>query len=387
MKEQIELINEVRKFLVSYEKENQLTENEFSVFQYINFQEVLMSKIFKDLLNPRGKHGQGSLFLDQFLSLLEIENPILTERFSIITEALTSHLDSNRRIDILLNWNNKFGIGIENKPYTIDQKNQLSDYSIQLSKEFNDNYVLVFLSNRHPYDTSIKEDLLETLTKQKKFKHLDFNHIIKWLEESKKEVKSQKIIYYLEDLINQTKIKMDINNENKYNSDLIKILLNSDENIKATFEIAKSFDGLRIHIAENFVKNLLELFEKEGTKSKFILDLKESKSYRINLTIKRIDKEWGEFSCGLFDYDGEGLHYAINLGKDEKNNREQIVKELTNLKEWKNVDGEYILWKKHYNNKWYNSPEDTIAFKNEEENTYKELMVLINTLNKILCNQ
>lgn len=386
MKEQIELINEVKKFLVSYEKENQISAKEFSVFQYINLYEVLMSKIFKDLLNPRGKHGQGSLFLDQFLSLLEIENPILTERFSIITEALTSHLDNNRRIDILLNWNNKFGIGIENKPYTIDQKNQLSDYSIQLSKEFNDNYVLVFISNRHPDVTSIEKDILESLTKQKKFIHLDFNDIIKWLEESKEEVKSQKkvnatkIYHYLEDLINQ--IKMDINNENKYNSKLIEFLHNSDENIKTTFEIAKSLEGLRIHIAENFVKKLMELFDKEGTKSKFILDLKESKSYRINLTIKRIDKEWGEFSCGLFDYDGEGLHYAINLGKDEKNIREQIVKELTNLKEWVNDKGEKILWKKHYNNKWYNSPEDTIAFKNEVENTYKELMVLINMLNK-----
>jgi hypothetical protein len=125
---------------------------------------------------------------------------------------------------------------------------------------------------------------------------------------------------------------------------------------------------------------------KDGKEFEFNFDPKKI-SYKINLSIKRNNKEWGEYSCGLFDYDGEGLHYAINLGKDEKNNREQIVKELTNLKEWKNVDGEYILWKKHYNNKWYNSPEDTIAFKNEEENTYKELMVLINTLNKILCNQ
>ena len=104
-------------------------------------------------------------------------------------------------------------------------------------------------------------------------------------------------------------------------------------------------------------------------------------------SIKRINKEWGEYSCGLFDYDGDGLHYAINLGKDEKNIKDQITKELTNLKEWLNVNGEKILWKKHHNNKWYNSPEDTIAFRNEVENTYKELMVLITTLNNILCNQ
>ena len=359
-----------------------MNSNEFSVFQYIDFHEVLMSTIFKDLLNPRGKHGQGSLFLDEFLSLLEIENPVLTERFSIITEALTSHLDSNRRIDILLNWSNKFAIGIENKPYAIDQENQLSDYSKQLSKEFNDNYVLVFISNRPPDESSIEKDMLQSLIEQNKYVHIDFNDIIKWLETSKGKVESQKIIYYIEDLIGQ--IKMDINNENKYNSELIEFLHNSEENIKATFEIVNSFDGLRTQIARNFVEELKNLLIKNGKEFEFNLEPKES-SYRINLPIN--PEKWGEYSCGLFDYEGDGLHYAINLGKDENNIQEQIAKELTNLKEWVNVNGEKILWKKHHNNKWYNSPEDTIAFRNEVENTYKELMVLITTLNNILCNQ
>ena len=380
----MEDLNYVKKLLINSKKKDQMNSNEFSVFQYIDFHEVLMSTIFKDLLNPRGKHGQGSLFLDEFLSLLEIENPVLTERFSIITEALTSHLDSNRRIDILLNWSNKFAIGIENKPYAIDQENQLSDYSKQLSKEFNDNYVLVFISNRPPDESSIEKDMLQSLIEQNKYVHIDFNDIIKWLETSNEKVKLPKITHYIEDLINQ--IKMDINNENKYNSKLIEFLHNSEENIKATFEIVNSFDGLRTQIARNFVEELKNLLIKNGKEFEFNLEPKEF-SYKINLTIKRINKEWGEYSCGLFDYDGEGLHYAINLGKDENNIQEQIAKELTNLKEWLNVNGEKILWKKHHNNKWYNSPEDTIAIRNEVENTYKELMVLITTLNKILCNQ
>ena len=384
MEKQIEFLDKVKQSLVSYAKENLISAKEFSVFQYIDFHEVLMSTIFKDLLNPRGKHGQGSLFLDEFLSLLEIENPVLTERFSIITEALTSHLDSNRRIDILLNWGNKFGIGIENKPYTIDQENQLSDYSKHLSKEFNDNYVLVFLSNRPPDVSSIEKDMLQSLIEQNKYVHLDFNDIIKWLETSKGKVEYQKIIYYIEDLIDQ--IKMDINNENRGNSELIELLVNSEENIKATFEIVNSFDGLRTRIARHFVEELKNFLIKDGKEFEFNFDPKEF-SYKINLSIKRNNKEWGEYSCGLFDYDGEGLHYAINLGKTKKNIKKQIAKELTNLLEWESADGEKILWKKHHNNKWYNSPEDTIAFRNEVENTYKELMVLITTLNNILCNQ
>ena len=384
MEKQIEFLDKVKQSLVSYAKENLISAKEFSVFQYINLHEVLMSTIFKDLLNPRGKHGQGSLFLDEFLNLLEIESPVLTERFSIITEALTSHLDSNRRIDILLNWGNKFGIGIENKPYTIDQKNQLSDYSKHLSKEFNDNYVLVFLSNRSPDVSSIEKDMVESLNIQKKFIHLGFNDILTWLEKSKEKVKLPNITHFIEDLIN--KIKMNLNNENRGNSKLIELLLDSEENIKATFEIVNSFDGLRTQIARNFVEELKNLLIKDGKEFEFNFEPKEF-SYKINLSIKPNNKEWGEYSCGLFDYDGEGLHYAINLGKTKKNIKKLIVKELTNLLEWESADGEKILWKKHHNNKWYNSPEDTIAFRNEVENTYKELMLLITTLNNILCNQ
>ena len=267
----MEDLNYVKKLLINLNKKDRMNSNEFSVFQYIDFHEVLMSTIFKDLLNPRGKHGQGSLFLDEFLSLLEIENPVLTERLSIITEALTSHLDSNRRIDILLNWSNKFAIGIENKPYAIDQENQLSDYSKQLSKEFNDNYVLVFISNRRPDVSSIEKDMLQSLIEQNKYVHIDFNDIIKWLETSKRKVESQKIIYYIEDLIDQ--IKMDINNENKYNSELIEFLHNSEENIKATFEIVNSFDGLRTQIARNFVEELKNLLIKIIHHIKYLVNL------------------------------------------------------------------------------------------------------------------
>ena len=130
----------------------------FSVFQYITFNEVNMSTIFKDLLDPKGTHGQGSLFLDEFLEILKRKlnnHPILSDRdlpafskcFSAVTEALTYGIETNRRIDILLKWGQDFAIAIENKPYDIDQKNQLSDYSKHLSKIFKENYIL-FLRGR-----------------------------------------------------------------------------------------------------------------------------------------------------------------------------------------------------------------------------------------------
>ena len=68
----MEDLNYVKKLIINSKKKDRMNSNEFSVFQYIDFHEVLMSTIFKDLLNPRGKHGQGSLFLDEFLHQINL---------------------------------------------------------------------------------------------------------------------------------------------------------------------------------------------------------------------------------------------------------------------------------------------------------------------------
>jgi hypothetical protein len=40
---------------------------DFNVFRYLKQDENLLSDIIADLLDPRGTHGQGPMFLDKFL--------------------------------------------------------------------------------------------------------------------------------------------------------------------------------------------------------------------------------------------------------------------------------------------------------------------------------
>ena len=45
----------------------------FSVFDYIYTDEMMLSRIISDLLNPKGKHAQGSIFLSLFFNELTFE--------------------------------------------------------------------------------------------------------------------------------------------------------------------------------------------------------------------------------------------------------------------------------------------------------------------------
>ena len=49
--------------------------SDFNVFNYIQPNENTISGIIADLLNPRGSHGQGVIFLQKFLELLKDEVP------------------------------------------------------------------------------------------------------------------------------------------------------------------------------------------------------------------------------------------------------------------------------------------------------------------------
>ena len=105
----------------------------FSVFHYFKENENLVSGIFADLLRPDGSHGQGTAFLRLFLDEIDRGGKAgirkrqvygSLERCSVYTEYPTS---AARRIDIVLKLGDMW-IGIENKPWAVEQPEQVQHY-------------------------------------------------------------------------------------------------------------------------------------------------------------------------------------------------------------------------------------------------------------------
>ena len=125
----------------------------FNVFDAIRPDENRLSDILRDLLDPRGSHGQGDCFLRLFLGMLraqELEhllggNPPV----DVYREQLTSSIEEDRRrIDlvIVIHGPPDWGIAIENKPWAGEQQKQMEAYAEYLHSTYGDCFHLLYLS-------------------------------------------------------------------------------------------------------------------------------------------------------------------------------------------------------------------------------------------------
>ena len=170
----------------------------FSVFDYVSDNETMLSRILADLLTTTGSHGQGDLFLKEFLAMFKSLSFSPTGDPVVSLEYATRLLQNfNRRIDIHLSWGG-FGIGIENKPWALEQDDQLKDYNDQLKNEFNDNYLLIFLSTTGRAPQSIPN--WGELTKQGKAAAISFYpDLYDWLIRCRQQCEAEKVRYFIKD--------------------------------------------------------------------------------------------------------------------------------------------------------------------------------------------
>ncbi len=140
----------------------------FNVFDYLANDELGLSRIIADLLNPAASHGQDTLFLGEFLNLLRecstLQPPGMRDQ-ARVRVALEHTIENQRRIDILVEISGReplWALAIENKPYAGDQKHQARDYLRHLRKEYKRNFLLIYLSptGEGPSEHSIKRSKL-----------------------------------------------------------------------------------------------------------------------------------------------------------------------------------------------------------------------------------
>jgi len=185
-------------------KETDLTlASNFNVFNYINPNENGLSNIFADLLNPNGNHGQREAFLKEFLNIIKQNKKVALMNCKIVREDVTHCISNNlRRIDITLYFENGFVVGIENKPWSTEQDNQLQDYQEHLNKKYGVNWCLVYVSGDGSEPISIKENLKEQYIETGKLVVLNYEEdVAQWLNNCYKECKAEKVRVFIKDFI------------------------------------------------------------------------------------------------------------------------------------------------------------------------------------------
>ena len=129
----------------------------FNVLDYLRDDELGLSRIIADLLDPDATHGQRWLFLQAFLECLNQSGgaPLSTQDWSVAEETATVAVTTERaitdlrRIDVSVEIRMDtatYCLAFENKPYAHDQPNQVTDYLAFLEETYGQRFLLIYLS-------------------------------------------------------------------------------------------------------------------------------------------------------------------------------------------------------------------------------------------------
>ena len=163
---------------------------DFNAFEILYALELPLSRMIGEFLNPIGTHSQGKIFLNLFIEMF-LQSDLSLKKAQKVNLKLEHAID-NGRIDILLDFDGKFGVAIENKPYANDQEKQIMRYCEYMSAKFgNSNFIMLYLSadGSDPTYVSLTKEEREGLGKQ--FKSISYSQLRIWFLKCAKETKER----------------------------------------------------------------------------------------------------------------------------------------------------------------------------------------------------
>lgn len=254
----------------------QLSPN-FNTFDYINTDELGLSRILAALLNPKGNHAQQATFLKLFIEHCLptiyaepnwqsfIENIGKTEVF---LEQVTVKSGTQRRMDIYLSCQtgvDSYGICIENKPYAADQFEQMKDYADELKDRQHKAWHLVYLNehNEIPSEYSVAPEILNGWKKGNKYSHLRFSDLIGWLKACQVECQNHSVSEFIAQLIKFIQKQFMGIEDMSESKAVLETMLSSQESVASALKIALGTHDMKKQLIEKLQRDLITIIEAE----------------------------------------------------------------------------------------------------------------------------
>ena len=263
-----QLIESVKGIVSRYKDDAVQSGADFNIFQIIGLtsDEVRVHSAFlATLLDPRGSHRQGDLFLQLFTKQLsQIVHDFDTKSAVVECEKYIGRMTETTggRIDIHISDKKGHKIIIENKIYAPDQTNQLIRYH-----NYAPDAVLLYLTldGKEPGKDSAG-DLIE----EEQYYLISYsNEILDWLADCYEAVKriptlAEGINHY----INLIKIITNQSTNIMMTKEIAEVIGSSSSNIQAAIEIQRALQDVKINIQQKFWNKLIERFQSENYKVK-----------------------------------------------------------------------------------------------------------------------
>ena len=270
-------INQViENFRLQREKNELYDSNRFNPFQFLQTDEMGLSKILAFLLDPTETHGQGDLFLNSFLKFINKHQFLAYQKVNIYLEKITKEendeitneitnettnetTNKNGRHDIfiegILDNKTSWVISIENKLQgAIDQPKQMHTYDKDLKNYVSDSYFLIYLPifSNNPPEKSISEDKWAKLMSDKKAMVLSASMLIKWLDNTL--IIAPAVKQFCNDF--KKFLSEDIMGNTQNSNELIECLINNDKALFSALTVLETRDTLYEKLMAMLVEQL-----------------------------------------------------------------------------------------------------------------------------------
>lgn len=292
--------------------------NIFHILRVGHLEVTTHSPFLAELLNPKGKHGQGATFLRLFLTKFGIKDfdannaTVKLEHFiGRVTET------SGGRVDIFITDGKGSMILIENKIYAADQENQIKRY-----RGYNSKASLFYLTREGEPPIGLSDDELKLLD----CRPISYaTEILSWLKECHKEATHlpsvretiAQYIHLIEYLTNQsTTIRMD--------KELIDKIIGRKECLAAFFKLRQaqtSVEDALVAKAHEELKKIAKELELQPTQSgswrekyggfAFTTAALQSCNLKIRFEFERSGFQDFFFGFCLIDKDKSGCDSAV----------------------------------------------------------------------------
>ena len=359
------LINEVSQKIHALEIAQALYSRQlspdFNTFDYINTDELGLSRILAFLLDPQGNHAQQETFLKLFIEhclpdMYEVsERQIFLnniEKTEVFLEEVTRKSNSLRRMDIYLRCkvdDENYGICIENKPYAADQFEQLKDYSEELEKRGHKAWHLVYLNeaNEGPSEYSIDKSKLKELKSKRQYSHLRFSELLGWLKACQVECQNHSVSEFLAQLIKFIQKQfMGIEDMSESNA-ILEIMKQSESNLDASLKIHNNVQKMRIELIQKLKKGLISQCQHREYTLDFDNIGKGQNCEYFGFKMKDDDRGFISLEFAT-DFNNPGLGIRFYTEEDTKN-----PDNLTYATEVKRLFNDRFTNKKIISNKWW----------------------------------
>lgn len=280
----------------------------FNIFRIINVSsdELKHSSFIAELLNPKGSHGQGSVFLKLFTEQLGI-SPFVCDNAKVHIEKSIGKVteEDGGRLDIYIDDRKGNAIVIENKIYADDQPNQLIRYY-----KFNPKHVYYLTL----YGGNAKEksamNATMVLNSGEHYKPISYqSDIVSWLEICRKEAAQLPLLREgISHYINLIKYLTGQSTNKAMTKEIIEIATQNEQNLRSAKDIASNFSAIKHNIQWQFWKALRLALESKGVKLEDNPQNTVTSPRAYNFYFGK-DKHFGLW-CEIYNKDGITVHWG-----------------------------------------------------------------------------